>query len=81
MSRKKHWNYEDDHDYDDSIDYKAKGMVYWYGKYYPKEDIDKLFPKDNSSKDLIALLVLGSIAAAAYGVKKFLDNFGITRGK
>ena len=21
MSRKKHWNYEDDHDYDDSIDY------------------------------------------------------------
>lgn len=32
----KHWDYEDDHDWDDDIDYAAMGYVYWYGKYYPK---------------------------------------------
>lgn len=81
MSRKKHWDYEDDHDYDDSIDYKAKGMVYWYGKYYPKEDIDKLFSEDNSGKGLVAFLALAGIVAVGYSVKKFFNNFEIKRGK
>ena len=30
----KHWDYEDDHDWDDDIDYAAMGYVYWYGKYW-----------------------------------------------
>ena len=25
----KHWDYEDDHDWDDDIDYAAMGYVYW----------------------------------------------------
>ena len=32
----KHWDYEDDHDWDDYYDYAGNGYVYWYGKYYPK---------------------------------------------
>ena len=52
--------------------------VYWYGKYYPKEDIDALF-KDSSAEDIQegrgsnvgwALLVLVSIGAAGYGIYK-----------
>ena len=30
----KHWDYEDDHDWDDDVDYASNGYVYWYGKYY-----------------------------------------------
>lgn len=72
----KHWDYEDDHDWD--YDYAGNGYVYWYGKYYPKEDIDALF-KDSSAEDIQegrgsnvgwALLVLVSIGAAGYGIYK-----------
>ena len=52
---KKHFDYEDDHDWDDSIDYKAKGMVYWYGKYYNKADIDALF--EEKSADVLSWIV------------------------
>ena len=45
----KHWDYEDDHDWDDDYDYAGNGYVYWYGKYYPKEDIDAMF-KDSSDE-------------------------------
>lgn len=74
----KHWDYEDDHDWDDDYDYAGNGYVYWYGKYYPKEDIDALF-KDLSAEDIQegrgsnvgwALLVLVSIGAAGYGIYK-----------
>lgn len=81
----KHWDYEDDHDWDDNVDYKSMGYVYWYGKYYPKEDIDALFKdSDSSSSDdsesgnagdgvLAALAVAGiaaGVGAAYYGAKK-----------
>lgn len=75
----KHWDYEDDHDWDDD-DYAANGYVYWYGKYYPKEDIEALFKNslddDNamegsSSNALgwisIAIVVIG---AFGYGIHK-----------
>lgn len=47
----KGFNYEDDHDYDDTIDYAAQGMVYWYGKYYSKEKIDKMFEYQGERSD------------------------------
>lgn len=75
----KHWDYEDDHDWDDDIDYTAMGYVYWYGKYYPKEYIDALF-KDNkdgadnevseSSSAGWILLVLAGLCGVGYGIKK-----------
>jgi hypothetical protein len=75
----KHWDYEDDHDWDDDVDYAAKGYVYWYGKYYRKEDIDALF-KDNtidSEVESVAsnplgwiLLTLAGLCGAGYGIKK-----------
>ena len=40
----KHWDYEDDHDWDDDIDYAAMGYVYWYGKYYPNSIDVLLWP-------------------------------------
>jgi hypothetical protein len=75
----KHWDYEDDHDWDDE-DYAANGYVYWYGKYYPKEDIDALFK--NSSDDNNAtegslpnvlgwiFLAIAGIGATGYGIRK-----------
>lgn len=70
MSRK-HWDYEDDHDWDDAIDYKEKGYVYWYGKYYPKEDIDALFPEENTGKGNLVLLALaGAAVGGIYGIVK-----------
>ncbi|CZQ82423.1 hypothetical protein [Trichococcus collinsii] len=80
----KHWDYEDDHDWDDNYDYKANGQVYWYGKYYPAEYIDKLFENQKSSHDTKATnksgetgkgiaVVLGAASLAAivtYGVNK-----------
>ena len=39
----KNWDYEDDHDWDDDIDYKERGEVYWYGKYYPKDYVDAIY--------------------------------------
>lgn len=76
----KGFNYEDDHDWDDDIDYAAQGMVYWYGKYYPKEYIDSLF-KDSSSEEkaddvtgalawVIGMGALAVIAGSIYGIKK-----------
>ena len=53
---KKHFDYEDDHDWDDSIDYKAKGMTYWYGKYYNKADIDAL--SEEKSANVISWVVV-----------------------
>lgn len=72
----KHWNYEDDHDWDDDYDYAANGMVYWYGKYYPKETIDALFNKDNSVEEMgeidygrILIYILG-MGTMGYGIYK-----------
>ena len=75
----KHWDYEDDQDWDDDIDYAAMGYVYWYGKYYPKEYIDALFKynkdaadnevSENSSAGWI-LLVLAGLCGVGYGIKK-----------
>ena len=75
----KHWDYEDDHDWDDDVDYKSMGYVYWYGKYYPQEEIDALF--DGAPKEKIpdydtrivagvSLLLLTGIFAAIRGSKK-----------
>lgn len=75
----KHWDYEDDHDWDDDIDYIAKGYVYWYGKYYLKEDIDALFRDSNDAVDEESgnsnalgwmLLILAGLCGAGYGIKK-----------
>lgn len=76
----KHWDYEDDHDWDDDYDYAANGYVYWYGKYYPKEDIDALFKnspddditKESSSPNIMSwiFLVIVGISAAGYGIHK-----------
>lgn len=76
----KHWDYEDDHDWDDDYDYAGNGYVYWYGKYYPKEDIDALF--NNSSDDDNTtegsspnamgwtFLAIAGISAVGYGIYK-----------
>ena len=74
----KHWDYEDDHDWDD--DYAANGYVYWYGKYCPKEDIDALFKNssdDNNATEGSSPNVLGwiflafaGIGAVGYGIHK-----------
>lgn len=75
----KHWDYEDDHDWDDDYDYAANGYVYWYGKYYPKEDIDALFKKssdDDTTEDISSnasgwiFLAIAGIGAAGYGIHK-----------
>lgn len=85
----KHWDYEDDHDWDDDIDYKSMGYVYWYGKYYPKEDIDALFKDSdspssydsesgNAKEGVLAALAVAGIAAgvgaACYGAKKVASH-------
>jgi len=72
MSKKKHWDYEDDHDYDDDFDYKAHGYVYWYGKYYPKEDIDSLFSEPKS--DYSVLKALLAILGVAYVARKVVPH-------
>lgn len=75
----KHWDYEDDHDWDDDYNYAANGYVYWYGKYYPKEEIDALF-KDSSDDDTAEdsssnalgwiFLAIAGIGAVGYGIHK-----------
>ena len=80
----KGFNYEDDHDYDDAIDYAAQEMVYWYGKYYPKENIDKMFEYQGegsgSGSGLISKPLLGVIVGVAgiYGAyelgSRYLSN-------
>lgn len=77
---KKGWDYEDDHDYDDAIDYAAQGMDYWYGKYYPKEKIDKMFADQEkgsgSLKPIIgALIGIGCI----YGIYGLGSNYMTNR--
>ena len=44
----RHWDYEDDYDWDDNVSYTSMWYVYWCVKYYPREDIDALF-KDSST--------------------------------
>lgn len=75
----KHWDYEDDHDWDDDYDYAANDYVYWYGKYYPKEEIDALFKdslnddtaEDSSSSALgWIFLAIAGIGAVGYGIHK-----------
>lgn len=63
----KGFNYEDDHDYDDTIDYAAQELVYWYGKYYPKEKIDQMFENqgEGSSSGLISKPLLVAIVGGA----------------
>ena len=70
---KKHWDYEDDHDWDDNIDYKAKGYGYWYGKYIPQEQIDKMCDDPKSSTGLVPLLALAGLGVSVYGVKKLVS--------
>lgn len=66
----KHWDYEDDHDWDDDYDYAANGYVYWYGKYYPKEEIDALFrdPSDDDTAEDSPLNALWGISLAIIGI-------------
>jgi hypothetical protein len=52
----KPWSYEDDHDWDDAVDYAAKGYVYWYGKYYPKEYVGSLYPAEVDGRKVALLL-------------------------
>ena len=76
----KHWDYEDDHDWDDDYDYAANGYVYWYGKYYPKEDIEALFKNssddgnttEGSSSNVLGwiFLAIAGIGAVGYGIHK-----------
>lgn len=75
----KHWDYEDDHDWDDNIDYQAQGYVYWYGKYYPKAEIEALFNKDKANEeesddDAVVLLALAGfitlVVGGIHGIKK-----------
>ena len=74
----KHWDYEDDHDWGDDVDYAAKGYVYWYGNYYPKEDIDAFFKNNTDSEDENSpesgtmgwiLLAHVGVFGAGYGIK------------
>ena len=60
----KPWDYEDDHDWDDAVDYAAKGYVYWYGKYYPKEYVDNLYPAEVDGRK-VALLFGGLMGVGA----------------
>ncbi len=66
----KHWDYNDDHDWDDDYDYAANGYVYWYGKYYPKECIDALFKNfsDDDTAEDSPSNVLGGISLAIVGI-------------
>ena len=66
----KYWDYEDDHDWDDDYDYAANGYVYWYGKYYPKEEIDALFDDSSSNAFWWLLLSIAGIGIAGYGIYK-----------
>lgn len=76
----KHWDYEDDHDWDDDYDYAANSYVYWYGKYYPKEEIDDLFKNssddDNTTEGSLPnvlgwiFLAIAGIGATGYGIHK-----------
>lgn len=62
MSKKKHWDFEDDHDWDDDYDYKAHGYGYWYGKYIPQEDIDRMCAEPEPFYySLLALLAIGGV--------------------
>jgi hypothetical protein len=72
---KKHFDYEDDHDWDDNTDYAAQGKVYWYGKYYPKEQIDKLYDDpDTTNAPLIVLGVLAAAGTLIYGTVKAIPH-------
>ena len=66
------WDYEDDHDWDDATDYAAKGSVYWYGKYYPKEHVGEILgirPEIDVPGIILRITVfVGSAAAALVGV-------------
>lgn len=77
----KHWDYEDDHDWEDDIDYKERGEVYWYGKYYPKDYVDAIYGDNkeqyNNEADennggtlgrLGVVLVAGGLGYLAYKV-------------
>lgn len=69
----KGWDYEDDHDWSDAIDYAKEGYVYWYGKYYPKESIDSLFPAETEidpKKLAGVLLVVAGAVVSYWGVTK-----------
>ena len=65
---KKRWDYEDDHDFDSNVDYKALGYGYWYGKYIPQEQIDKLKKNKKSRTGIKSLLALGVIVGGVYGI-------------
>ncbi len=75
----KGFNYEDDHDYDDAIDYAAQGMVYWYGKYYPEEKIEQMYDYQvkGSGSGLISKPLLGAIVGVAgiYGIYELRSRY------
>ena len=76
----KHWDYAENHDLDDDYDYVANGYVYWYGKYFPKEEMDALFtnPLDNYNTTEGSLpkyfrfdfLAIAGIGATGFGIHK-----------
>ena len=57
---------------DKNRDDKSKESDSLFGKLFSNEDIEKLIKKDKSKsgKGLVALLVIGGIAAATYGIMK-----------
>lgn len=72
----KGWDYEDDHDYDDAIDYAAQNMVYWYGKYYPKEKIDALFAQEEKRSGGIGSPLLALVGIVGiYGAYELTTNY------
>ena len=83
----KNWDYEDDHDWDDDIDYKERGEVYWYGKYCPKDYVDAIYGQNkeqyNNEADennggtlgrLGMVLVAGGLGYLAYKVVPVIEN-------
>lgn len=70
----KGFDYEDDHDWEDNVDYAARDEVYWYGKYYPREYIEALFKdsesqeKEDSSSSTYAMLAGMGILVLAGGI-------------
>lgn len=71
----KHWDYEDDHDWDDDVDYAAKGYVYWYGKYVPREQVESLYPPEIDGRKVLGLLgAVGGVIFAIVGAVKWRNS-------
>lgn len=71
----KHWDYEDEHGWDDNIDYAARDEVYWYGKYLPREQVEAMYPPEINGRKVLGL-VGGTLFAilTAVGVSKWRNR-------